>query len=533
MPLGSAHRGRYMDAMPSVALPSANPQCPDPQAGVLAFLAQALPGAPPERIDTHGAIILLTPSRAYKLKRAVRFSFMDFSTLALREAALRAELDLNRRTAPGLYRRVLPVTREPDGQLALDGAGTPVEWLLEMERFPAEAQLDRVADRGELTPELVDALAEAIFAFHAAAPVRTDRGGSAAMRAVIDGNAGDLASLLSIGLATDEVGALARRTSAELARHVALLDARRAAGRVRRCHGDLHLANIVLLDGRPVLFDCIEFSEEIACIDVLYDLAFLLMDLIERGLPEAAHGLLQAYQDRSLEDAGLALLPLFISVRAAIRAKVAGFSASRLDSGGRAERLATAHTYLDLALRALEPSAPRLVVVAGLSGTGKSSVARALAPSLPPIPGAVLLRSDVIRKRLLGRVPTERLPPEAYDADMSARVFAAIEARACTLLAAGRSVVADGVYGLPEQRDGIARIARDVGLPFHAVWLEAPAAVLEARVAARRADASDATVGVVRAQQAGIDTSSVAWPRVDAARPLAEVVASVRSLLEA
>lgn len=495
----------------------------DSQAAILQFLEHGALGTPAERIDTHGAIVLLAGQRAYKLKRAVRFSFMDFSTLEKREAAIRAELALNRRTAPMLYRRVLPVTREADGSLALEGAGRPVEWLLEMERFPAEAQLDRVAARGELALPLVETLARTIVRFHEEAERRPDQGGLAGMRTVILGNEGDLRSLVPDPLDAEAVDRLCRATRAELERRAGLLEARRLAGRVRHCHGDLHLANIVLLDGAPVLFDGIEFDEAIACADVLYDLAFLVMDLIHRGLGQHAWTVLQAYADLEEDDAGQALLPLFLSVRAAVRAKVAGFA------GGRQEE---ARTYLDLALRALEQVPPRLLVVAGRSGTGKSSVARELAPAFGAMPGAFLLRSDVIRKGLFGRAPTERLPVEAYAPEVSARVFATMARRAGELLAAGRTVIADGVYGEPGQREAIEGVASAAGVPFRAVWLEAPQTVLEARVTARTGDASDADADVVRRQGEAIDETLVTWPRVGAGGTPDEVALAVRRIWE-
>jgi len=477
---------------------------------VLAFLEGGGLGGPVGRVDTHGAVILLGRERAWKMKRAVRFSFMDLSTLDRREAAIRAELALNRSTAPELYRAVLPVTREADGRLALGGPGEPVEWLLEMRRFPAEDQLDRVAARGGLTPALVEGLARAIAAFHDAAEPRPDGGGADAMRAVVEGNAADLEGLSTV-LPPDAVAALNVATAAELDRRAALLDARRAAGEVRRCHGDLHLANIVLLDGRPVLFDCLEFSEDLAAIDVLYDLAFLVMDLLERGLREPAWRLLQAYNDRRTGDAGLALMPLFLSVRAAVRAKIAGFTATGAGHADREAERRRALAYLDLARAALTPATPVLVAIGGRSGTGKSTLAAALAPRLEPMPGAVTLRSDIIRKRLHGREPTERLPGDAYGAAATARVYATIVERAAALLRAGRSVVADAVFGREAERSPLERLAAELGVRFRAVWLEAPDAVLEARVAARTGDASDAGVAVVRHQGAMGFTAPPGW----------------------
>ena len=246
------------------------------QARVLDFLEGGGLGAVPERIDTHAAIILLTPERAYKLKRPVRYSFLDFTSLERRERTLRHELELNRANAPELYLRVLPVTAEPSG-LALDGPGEPIEWLLEMRRFPAEAQLDRVAAATGLDGTLVDRLAETLARAHAAAAPRSDMGGLATMREIAQGNRVDLDAAVPAVFTAQAVRDLDGGTEDLLVRRGPLLDQRRAAGLVRHCHGDLHLANIVLLEDRPVLFDCIEFDDGLACIDVMYDLAFLLM----------------------------------------------------------------------------------------------------------------------------------------------------------------------------------------------------------------------------------------------------------------
>lgn len=493
------------------------------QAEILDFLEGGGLGAIPERVDTHAAIILLTPERAYKLKRAVRYSFLDFTTLERRERTLRHELALNKVNAPELYLRVLPVTAEPMG-LALDGRGEPVEWLLEMRRFPAGAQIDRVAAATGLDDTLVDRLAETLARAQAAAAPRPDTGGLAAMREIAQGNRADLDAAVPAVFAAQAVRDLDRRTENLLVRHGPLLDQRRAAGLVRHCHGDLHLANIVLLEDRPVLFDCIEFDDGLACIDVMYDLAFLLMDLIEKGHRPAAARLLNGWLERTGDHTGLALLPLFLSLRAAIRAKVLGLAAKLDVDADRAEP----RRYLALAAGFLAPRPPVLVAIGGGSGTGKTTLARALAPDLPgPAPGAVILRSDVIRKELMGRAATDRLPPEAYTPQVSARVFATIAERAALCLAAGHSVIADAVYGHPTQRKAIAAVAATRGVPFHGVWLEAPLPVKLARVGHRTGDASDAAAAVVRRQAETLDDRVVSWSHVATDRPAAEIAAGL------
>ena len=481
--------------------------------GIAERLAELL-DPPVERIETHAAIILLSGDRALKLKKPVAFSFLDFRTLESRRAALENELRLNRRTAPELYRAVVPVIEGPGG-LVLEGEGEPIEWLLVMQRFPETARLDHVADRGELTTGVLADLARSIAAFHEALDP-LDIGGSAAMRDVIDGNAEDLRRSVPRVFAAEPVEALVAATAAELERRAALLDQRRAQGFVRHCHGDLHLENIVLLDERPVLFDCIEFNDDFARIDLLYDLAFLLMDLIDRGFSTQARDLLQAYGDRREDDAGLALLPFFLSVRAAVRAKVEAF----------ARETDRAASYLELATATLRPAPPVLLAIGGRSGTGKSSVARAVAPRLGAQPGAILLRSDVIRKRLFDVEPTAKLPQAAYGEDVSAAVFERLAERAQTLLEAGRTVIADGVFGGPEKRARIEEAAEAAGVPFLGVWLEAPESVLVERVAGRRGDASDADPAVVRAQ-AAMATGVIGWRRIDASGSVDAVAARV------
>ncbi|MGQ9371390.1 bifunctional aminoglycoside phosphotransferase/ATP-binding protein [Azospirillum sp. A39] len=502
------------------------------QSAVLTFLADPAThgGRPVERIDTHGAVVFLAGGRALKLKRAVRFPYMDFSTRERRRAACEAEVALNRRTAPELYRGVEPVVRRADGTLALGGSGDPLDWVVVMRRFDGDLLFDRLAARQGLTPELMRRLADAVAAFHGAAAPRRDGGGAAAMTAVVDGNLGELAGRPDLFDAA-AVARLAERSRAALARHAARLDARRDGGRVRHCHGDLHLRNIVLDDGRPTLFDGIEFDESLAVVDVFYDLAFLLMDLDQRGLRHLGNAVLNRYVEDTGDLEGLALLPLFLSVRAAVRAKVdAAAAAAQADAERAAALRRDAVAYLEHALAALDPPPPLLVAVGGLSGTGKTTLARGLAPALGPAPGALVLRSDVIRKRLLGAAETARLPAEAYVPAATAGVYGEIARCAAVALAAGHAVVADAVYARPEERQAIEAVAAAAGVPFRGVWLEAPVPVRVGRVSGRSADASDATADVARRQE-GYDVGVVAWARVAAAGDPAAVLAAARETL--
>jgi hypothetical protein len=500
------------------------------QREVVEFLASSSnhAGAPVERIETHASIVFLAGRRAWKLKRAVRYDYLDFSTAERRHAMCEAEVRINRRTAPMLYRGVVPVTRERDGSLAVGGSGTPVDWLVEMSRFDQEALLDRLAARGALDLGLMRPLASAIAALHRDAEVRPDAGGRSGITRVIDGNA---AAFGEQGAAILDSTVGARVTGAArdaVDHHGARLDDRRAAGHVRRCHGDLHLRNIVLLDGRPTLFDGIEFNDDIACIDVLYDLAFVLMDLWRRELRSHANTLFNGYLAETAELHGLALMPLFLSCRAAVRAKTSATAANlQSDPERRRELAALASSYLTMAERLLQPPPPSLVAIGGLSGSGKSTVALALAPEIGAAPGAVVLRTDEIRKRLCGVGPLVRLGPEAYTPEVSRRVYETAAERAGVIVRAGHTAVVDAVFARPENRQAIEAIACAAGVPFVGLWLHADDSVLIERVERRAGDASDADAAVVRAQLAQ-DIGRINWPRLEASRQFDDVLRAAR-----
>lgn len=486
------------------------------QSEVEAFLAApATHGAAVERLDTHTSVVFLADSRAYKLKRAVRFDYLDYSTLDRRRRMCEEEVRLNRRTAPDVYLGVVPVTRDSSGGLALDGPGAPVEWLVQMRRFPQEQLLDRIASEQRLDPGLMPPLAAAIDALHAAAAVRPDHGGRAALAWVVDGNAAGFREFGAGCLDPAVAASVTADARAELARQAARLDARRAEGFVRECHGDLHLRNIVLIDGRPVLFDGVEFNEAISCIDTMYDLAFLLMDLWRRRLPRHANALLQHSLEATEDVDGTALLPLFLSCRAAVRAKTEATAAQSRGAAGAA-LCATAREYLSLAETLLHPPSPCLVAVGGLSGSGKSTLARSLAPALGAVPGAFVLRSDVIRKRLAGVPLLERLGAEGYSPDMTARVYETLRARAARLLAAGHSVIADAVFARPADRQAIEAVAASAGVPFLGLWLDAPLPILIHRTEHRRPDPSDGNPEIVRRQHAA-GVGRIDWTRIHAA----------------
>jgi aminoglycoside phosphotransferase family enzyme/predicted kinase len=471
-----------------------------PEQAETAALLRRLAGTDP--VETHISAVFVGSDTVWKLKKAVRLPFLDFSPIEARRRFALRELELNRRAAAGLYRDVVPVVRRRDGSLSLGGDGLPVvDWVLRMARVPPEDFLDAVARAGRFTPALCDGLGDAVAEFHGDLPPILDASILDTMRWIAEGNA---RSARQAGLPVATLQAWFADESAALAAIAAWQRRRLQDGFVRRAHGDLHLGNLCLWHDRPVPFDALEFDERMATIDLGYDLAFLLMDLDRRVDRAAANRVLNRYIART-GDAGLTHgLPAFLSMRAMVRAHVES-------SRGRADE---AQRYLCEAMRYLHPPPPILVAIGGLPGSGKSTLARALAPELGAAPGALVLRSDEIRKRQHGASPEERLPQSAYAEAASKAVFAALTGQARIALEGAHAAVADATFidaGNRAQVEGVAAAAK---VPFIGLWLRAPLDVLEARIARRRRDASDATVEVLRAASRA-DPGPGTWIAID------------------
>jgi aminoglycoside phosphotransferase family enzyme/predicted kinase len=479
---------------------------PPAQAETAAFLRR-LAGTEP--VETHISAVFVGTDSVWKLKKAVRLPFLDFTSVGERRRLALRELELNSPAAPGLYRDVVPVVRRRDGTLALGDApeaGLPVvDWVLRMARIPAEDFLDVRARAGRFTPVLLDELGDAVASFHRTMPPITDVAVAETMRWIAEGN---VRSARNAGLAEAPVQGWFADVSVALAGLATWQQERARDGFVRRAHGDLHLGNLCLWHGKPVPFDALEFDERMATIDLGYDLAFLLMDLdqlVDRG---AANRVMNRYVARTGDAALTRGLPAFLSMRAMIRAHV---EASR-NHATEAER------YLREAAIYLRPPPPIAVAIGGLPGSGKSTLARALAPELGGAPGALVLRSDEIRKRRHDVAPEERLPQSAYSDDASEKVFAELAALAEEAARGGHAVVADATFIETRHRTQVEAAARASHVRFLGLWLEATLPELEARIAARSRDASDATVEVLRAASRS-NPHADNWVAIDAGTP--------------
>lgn len=500
------------------------------QSEVIAFLASksALANKDHSRqIETHISEVFLSGDRAYKLKRAVKLPYADFSTPTIRNSACEKELELNKRISPEIYRRVRRITRGGDG-LEFDGSGELVDAVVEMKRFKQEYILDHMALHGALTVNHMSCLAREVLQAHRQArPVRDD--GVQNIRTVLDINR---AGFHESTLFTDsEVERIDQSFRTSLERLGYTLQKRADRGCIRRCHGDLHLRNICMFDGRPRLFDCIDFNDQLATMDVLYDLAFLAMDLWHRDLKELASLVVNHYLDGSDEEDGFGCLPYFIALRAAVRAHVLATQSEDHQGQKDQKNRAEARCYYDFALATLEINPPRLIAIGGLSGSGKSTVASKIAPLIGKAPGARLIESDRTRKAMFNVEPTARLPEQAYAQDVSDKVYKLMSDRTAMLLGAGCPVVADAVYDVPKRRAEIEAAAELADAPFDGIWLHAAPDVLKNRVETRPKSASDAT-GYVLEMQLARGVGGVNWKKIATSGTIEQTVSETRKVLE-
>jgi hypothetical protein len=468
-------------------------------------------------IETHLSRVLIGASTVYKFKRPVALAIVDLRRLEVREAMCRRELEINRRGAPQLYREVAPLIEEAGG-FRLGGTGPAAEWALVMRRFAAEDAFDALAAAGRLDRQLAQRTAEEIARYHARARVEKRLGHAADYRAILEGlHRTESQAAAALGLAPGSDSLFAALDAAWTVVQ-ALIEVRQHEGHVRRGHGDLHLRNLCLIDGAPCLFDALEFDERLATTDVLYDLAFFLMDLRQSGLHEAANAAMNRYWDVTGEaNEALRLNGFFMALRAAVRAVVAVAQGALGEAGA----------YRRHALELLAPPRPRLVAVGGLSGSGKSTVAGLLGARLGGPAGARILRSDVLRKKALGLDLATPAAFEAYTEAERAGVTRRLIAEAAAI-AAFHPVIADATFAAPASAAAFAA-ARPDATGF---WLDAPLDIRIARIAGRRADASDADESVARAQ-AEPETLPPGWVRLNAARPPDQIAAEIADRLAA
>lgn len=456
-------------------------------------------------VETHISWVLLTGTYAYKIKRPVDLGFLNFSTLEKRRYYCEEELRLNRRLAPDLYLEVVAITGSAEHpQLA--GTGPVIDYAVKMRQFSPEDQFDALLERDALTAGHVEALADAVAAFHASAPqaaAPSDFGTPQVVVGPMLDNFHQIRPLLT------DVGDIARLerirnwTVRACDRLGTVLAARRNSGFIRECHGDLHLGNVAWSDGKPLIFDCIEFNPALRWIDVMSEAAFTVMDLISRMRPNLAFRFLNRYLEKCGEYAGLAVLPLYAGYRAMVRCKVECIRASQLPSHGQPDATPRHRVYMQLAERLMTTRPTPLIITHGLSGSGKTTVSTALCERL----SAIRIRSDVERKRLHAMAALDRQTSEVnagiYTVEASSRTYAHLEDLAERVLSAGLPVVVDAAFLRRDQRERFAVLAARRQIPFVIVDCQSPRDILEARLLTRaktNTDASDAGLDVLAHQ---------------------------------
>jgi uncharacterized protein len=464
------------------------------------------PVAHPVLIETHISWVIIATPYAYKIKKSVDFGFLDFSTLEKRLHFCKEELRLNQRLAPDIYLSVIPITGTAQHpQWA--GTGKAIEYAVKMIAFPQETQLDRLLLSGQLAPEKIDSLAEHIAHFHTHADIAskdTEYGEAAIIRQPVEENFHQIRTYVKNGPSLRSLNKLEKWNQASFDAMQSLFATRKAAGCIRECHGDLHLRNIACLDGKPVLFDCIEFSPILRWIDVISDVAFLVMDLQDRKQPELAYRVLNKYLEYTGDYSALNVLKYYLTYRALVRAKIDIIRANQDGINAHEKREAEEDFagYLKLALTYSRPTKPQIIITRGLSASGKSTISKTLLEHI----GAIRIRSDVERKRLYDQQPQgtsdKGIGRGVYNAEATERTYLKLEELTGTIIDAGYTVIVDGVFLHYQQRQLFRQLAAKKQVPFIILECIASINTLRTRITKRTEGVSDADLEVLENQYA-------------------------------
>lgn len=457
-------------------------------------------GGQRRRIDTHISTVVLAGDRAYKIKKPLGLGFLNFLTLKDRESACHEELRLNRRLAPQIYLGVCRITGSMESP-QIDGPGELLDWAVVMQRFDPDAILSQQLEK--ITPALIETLAEQVARFHDDAALVPQDQPFGTLESAVAPMLQNFEQIVAAAPArTDRIKPIAAWSRAQQGQLAERLALRRDQGHIRESHGDLHLGNVALIDGEAVVFDAIEFNPGLRWIDTISDVAFMTMDLKQRGAIALAFGFLNRYLQHSGDYDGVALLRFYEVYRALVRAKIAairigqgGLDAAQLDAINQ-----DLDRYLAMADALTRPPRGGVILMRGVSGSGKSYAARRLADGL----AAICVRSDVERKRLLGLAQTaDATGLGGYDAGVTRETYARLADATAAILDGGFVAVVDATFLRRSQREPFTALARRRGVPLVIIDCEAPVEVLEQRVLARAKhldNVSDADLDVLAQQ---------------------------------
>ncbi len=460
-------------------------------------------------IQTHASFILLTGDYAYKIKKPVNFGFLDYSTLDKRQHFCTQELLMNRRTAPEIYLEVLPILQAGDryqlgsNSQSLTAAEITVEYALKMQQFPQNSLFLSLLERGELTEQLMADLGREVAKFHGAAISNNcirKFGEVSQIRTAIDNNYRISQKYIGGPQTQKQYGETKHYTDSFFAENRELFNSRIASNKIRECHGDLHLRNIALWQDQILLFDCIEFNEPFRFVDVMYDVAFTVMDVESRGRRELGNAFLNTYIEQTGDWEGLQLLPLYLSRQAYVRAKVTSLMLDdpAISTAEKEQISQTAAHYYQVAWEYTKPRQGKLTLMSGLSGAGKSTAARYLAR----LTNAIVIRSDAVRKHLGGISLNERGRADLYSEEMTAKTYSRLLESGIMLAEKGWEVILDAKFDRQNLRTNAIYQAQTRQLPLQIIYCTAPIEVLRERLQQRRGDIADATAELLSSQQA-------------------------------
>ncbi|MEG4520493.1 MULTISPECIES: AAA family ATPase [unclassified Microcoleus] len=467
---------------------------------------------PVQLIQTHASFVLLTGDYTYKIKKSVNFGFLDYSTLEKRQHLCTQELLLNKRTAPEIYLEVLPIIQSGDSfQLgsylpALKSTENVVEYVLKMREFPQDSLLLSLLERGLLTEQLMADLGREVANFHSRAIsnsyIRTF-GEVSQIRTAIDNNYRISQKYIGRPQSQTQYQETKDYSDAFFAENQELFNLRIANNKIRECHGDLHLRNIAFWQDKILLFDCIEFNEPFRFVDVMYDVAFTVMDLESRGRRDLGNAFLNTYTEQTGDWEGLQVLPLYLSRQAYVRAKVTSLllDDAAISTAQKSEISQTAAHYYKLAWQYTQPRRGKLTLMSGLSGSGKSTAARYLASHT----GAIHIRSDAVRKHLGGIPLNERGGQDLYSHEMTAQTYGRLLELGIILADRGWDVILDAKFDRQKSRTDAINQAQSHSLPLQIIYCTAPIEVLRERLQQRRGDIADATAELLSSQQAAFE----------------------------
>lgn len=461
-----------------------------------------------KHIETHISHVFIAGPKVYKIKKPVNLGFLDYSTLEKRHEMVVREFEINRRFAEKLYLGVQPIWRSPQGALTLAADHQAVDYAVEMRQFDPNSLFSELVERNELTESLVLKAVNTIVALHSTAASAPTYGSPAHLASMIYNC---IEILEQLGYST---GDLREELTDELTAQHELIEQRRTSF-VRELHGDLHLANICLFEGEPTLFDAIEFNPQYSVIDTYNDFAFFIMDLNAYGRSDLATIARNRYLELTDDFEGLQLLPLFIKYRALVRAKVAALNAALEQT----KRRTTIKRYLEIAKHQHNAAPRSLIAIGGLSGSGKSVLAQELAK----LSGAVVIRSDAVRKHLIGISPYRCAPPDAYQTALTKKTYGGMFKRAGLCFDAALPLILDAVFLSEEQRHAVEQLAQEWNVPFRGVWCVANPTLIEQRLQARTGDISDATWDVYQ-RQALQRTGQITWAVIENTGPIEGII---------